>query len=156
MSQAILRPPTEQDRAFIMNSWLKSVSIGDVYTYIHPSVFYSNHRALIERCLEDSFIICACDPKDPNHLFGFIVFQPKEQKIIHCIYVKRPFRNFGIGRQLVEAAFPDYTGPLTLTHLDRINFETDRGRVKRRSVFIAQRQRWQLNYNPYLFYYGAK
>ena len=36
---------------------------------------------------------------DEDLIFGYIVFEPH---IMHYVYVKEPFRNYGIGKRLIQ------------------------------------------------------
>jgi ribosomal protein S18 acetylase RimI-like enzyme len=66
---------------------------------------WRKHHAIVEGLLSRSTAIIACNPEDPDHIVGYIVF---EDGVIHWLYVKKPFRQRGIGRELLAIAYKDF------------------------------------------------
>jgi GNAT superfamily N-acetyltransferase len=152
MQRFVLRAPQPADESFIINSWLKSIRDTDLYTFISNDDFYHNHLALIRKCLDRALVTLAVDEQDLDHIYGYMVFEP-DTRIIHCLYIKKPFRNFGIAKSLVMSAYPDLALPITFTHIDRVNYlSTRKETAKRSSAFIKLRATYPIYYNPYLFY----
>jgi hypothetical protein len=55
------------------------------------------------------------DAEDPNHVLGYIVFaRYKGFSVIHWLYVKHVFRNFGMGHELLKKA--NLTKPILTSH----------------------------------------
>ncbi len=58
----------------------------------------------------------ACDPSDPEFIYGYLVVRPLDDvKIIHYAYVKKPFRKFGILKKLLSECQIDLSNPICVT-----------------------------------------
>lgn len=100
-----LRAPTEDDVNFIFNSWLKSHRQSTLNADIGNQVYFKNMHDNIEAVIRspNSHIVVACSPQkgDDNVIFGYCVGETVgEELVIHLVYVKHPFRSFGMGRDL--------------------------------------------------------
>lgn len=99
-----IRAASQEDVAFIFNSWLKSYRNSHFSRYIDNTVYYSEHHKLIERLVSDNQVLIACNTEDPNQLYGYICAGRVDNfLVVHYIYVKHSFRNLGIGKQLLNA-----------------------------------------------------
>lgn len=97
-----IRESGEKDNSFIINSWLKSIRETYPFTQICNDIFYSNHEKKIHQILEQSSTLVAVNCEDPDHIFGYIVYQ--QPAVIHYLYVKQPFRKLKIASSLIEAS----------------------------------------------------
>lgn len=103
MSQPLwsLRPLSPNDIPFVFNSWLKSYRESPQVACIPNTVYYDKFHATIEQVMNDSAILVACSPEDPNLLYGYVVAELKDETLIfHWVYVKHPFRNFGLAKEM--------------------------------------------------------
>jgi len=75
-----------------------------------PDVYWSRfgHVGLVEDLLERNAVIVACLPTDPSFVYGWACVGTA----LHYIWVKRDWREFGIGRQLYNRVA---VGPLAVT-----------------------------------------
>ena len=119
MENCRLRPLTEEDHPFLYNSWLKSYRFSLFAERITNTIYFEDHHKLIEKILNNSKILIACNPSDPSQLYGYVVAGEDDGiLIVHFLYVKHTFRNMGIGKTLLDAVGHSSDKPLsTLTIL---------------------------------------
>ena len=63
-----------------------------------PILVY-HHDILLKKLIPHTDITLACDPADPDTVWGWVC---SDLHCLHFIYVKNAFRGFGIGRLLLE------------------------------------------------------
>jgi len=63
-----------------------------------PILVY-HHDILLKKLIPHTDITLACDPGDPDTVWGWVC---SDLHCLHFIYVKNAFRGFGIGRLLLE------------------------------------------------------
>tara|TARA_R110002126_G_scaffold287977_1_gene441119 strand:- start:310 stop:711 length:402 start_codon:yes stop_codon:yes gene_type:complete len=109
----IFRPASADDMNFILNSWLKSYKDSVICENIPANIYYEEHKKTVETHIANSSIIMAVNPEDPDQIFGYCVYEAP--MTLHYMYVKYPFRKFGIGKDLyLEAG-----SPTIVSHLPR-------------------------------------
>ena len=98
-------------------------------------IMFPFHSSLCEKLLMRSKSVIAADLVDPNHIYGFMVYEKSDDATtMHFIYVKSIFRNMGIATQLLNTL--EQTKNKYYTH------ELSGGK------FI--RDKWSGVYHPYL------
>ena len=129
------------DVPFIFSSWLRSYRETRAAKLVGNAQYYEGQHAVIEGILQRPNIVVeiACDEHDPSTIFGYIVHEVSKEPLVHWLYVKLPFRNFGIGQSLLQGATSTST-KLTITHLPKIE----------KKLFEKFPN---VNYNPYLAVY---
>lgn len=96
-----LRPPEAGDLPFIFNSFLKSYRDSSAVSGIPNSIYYKEMHAIVERMLTRSNVVIVCDPGEPGIVFGYGVAEVvKDDLILHWLYVKHSFRNFGLAKEI--------------------------------------------------------
>ena len=133
-----IRIAKKEDISFVYSTWLKSYKHGSPLTkYTKRELFFEVHQRILDELLSKSKVIIACKDDDEDLIFGYIVFEPH---IMHYVYVKEPFRNYGIGKRLIqEVKTPFQTSHLTYSLLD-----------------LWTAKKIQCDFNPYLLtYLGA-
>mgnify|MGYP002135715089 CR=1 FL=1 len=136
-----LREATESDHSFVYNSWLKSFRQGSPWArLVPPQIFYANHKQVIALILKAAKVLIACNPEDPEQIYGYVVYTPHRGTVIHYVYVKQPYRQLGFAKKLIaEAKQEQHINilPLTATHI---------------TVIWEQhlRDRFNMIYNPYI------
>lgn len=111
-----LRAFRDTDRRFIVHSWLKSFGGSRVATLVEPDAYYRDYRKLIERALSRSRVLVACQPDDDDAIIGWTVVEPRNDRmLVHYVYVKHPFRRFGVAKTLLA---PLIDKPATYTHVN--------------------------------------
>lgn len=109
VAQIYLRDATEHDVSFIFNSWLKSFRAGTLCKYVDNTVYFSEHHKLVEKLLKRSTTKIACNPENPEDIYGYITHESIDGIFcLHYAYVKHTFRNLGIFKQLLAST--DFTG----------------------------------------------
>ena len=109
----LLRKPEPDERAlrFVLDSWCKTVVAETPWNFStphhtppppHPLMIYE-HDTLLKKIIPHSTIILACDPDDPDTVWGYVCTTDKVN-LLHFIYVKSAFRGFGIGGGLLRAS----------------------------------------------------
>ena len=102
----LLRQPEPDDRAlgFVLDSWVKTVAAAPPWSTPPPppSIMKYHHDIILKKLIPSSVITFACDPGDPDTVWGWICF---DGELLHFIYVKNAFRGFGIGGALFRSAF---------------------------------------------------
>lgn len=95
----LIRPATKDDHSFIYSSWLKSFRDGPAVKGITNQTFYKEQHDLIESLLLDptTTALVACNPSDDSQIYGYIV---ASGSVLHWVYVKLTFRQFGIAKTL--------------------------------------------------------
>ena len=101
--------PDERALGFVLDSWCKTVAAEPPWDYstphhttpLPPSVMIYEHDIILKKIIPHSTITLACDPSDPDTVWGYIC---TDDNLLHFIYVKSAFRGFGIGGCLFRAA----------------------------------------------------
>lgn len=116
-SQVQIRVATEADVPFIFNSWLKSFRGSVTAKSISNPVYFDFHHKTIEKILQKSNVLIACDAADPTQVFGYVVAQNIEGvKVLHYAYVKFAFRGMGLCKLLLQDAGIDKQSGGFYTH----------------------------------------
>ena len=116
-----LRPLIEDDLAFIFNSWLKSYRFSHLAEKITNTIYFADHHKVIERLIEDSKVVVACNEEDPSQVYGYVVGGALDGiALLHFIYVKHTFRNMGVGKTLLAAMGHDKEKAGVYTHHTRM------------------------------------
>ena len=101
--------PDERALGFVLDSWCKTVVAESPWDFStphhtpplpHPLMIYETDT-LLKKIIPHSTITLACDPDDPDTIWGYVCF---DGDLLHFIYVKSAFRGFGIGGCLLRAA----------------------------------------------------
>ena len=97
-----IRQALPSDLQFVFSSWVSSMRGGEPFCSCDRNWFSAAQHALISRLLQRSTIVIACNEEDPDQIFGYAVFEPRNS-VIHYIYIKQMFRGVGICRSLIES-----------------------------------------------------
>jgi hypothetical protein len=122
-----LRELQPDDVSFIFNSWLKSHRDSPTVAGVPNGIYYAAHHAIIERCLKhpQARVLVACNSEDSGQIFGYVVGEQQAgATILHWLYVKHPFRGFGVARSL-EGALLGTSRPETVFYTHRVK-QTER------------------------------
>lgn len=106
-----VREATADDRGFVIQAWITGYQRSKEVDDLRGSEFSPLQRAFINRILARGRTLIAFNADDPTQFFGFVVFEtePKvDVAVIHWIYVKSVFRNYGIAKRLLEASVGAY------------------------------------------------
>ncbi len=75
--------------------------------HVRSDIYWPCQHEMVRQLLNLGQTIIACDPDDPEHLYGCVSFQPASAAIIHWLYVKGSCRRMGLGSALILAAVGD-------------------------------------------------
>lgn len=134
--------PTESD--LIYSTWMKSYRDAGAARGVSGPLYQRGQRARIARILDsrDTLVTVVTPSSEPELVLGYLV--QELPNVLHYLYVKRPYRNNGIARILLEpyASLLEEREPVFYTH-------------KSSAVWIEKRliedtALASLLYNPYL------
>lgn len=95
----VVRAFQEDDAPFIYSTWLRGLYFGNEwFRKIDKDSFFSKYRLVVKRLLETCNVQMACLEEDPEVLVGYVVYKGPQ---LHWVYVKKDWRNNGIGRALL-------------------------------------------------------
>jgi hypothetical protein len=82
------------DRKFILSSWLRNHrKAGDwprrMANLLGEQAYYDAHTPVVEKLLERSGALVACNPLTPHQIIGYSVMS---DSVLHWLFVKAPFR----------------------------------------------------------------
>lgn len=106
-SNVIIRPGVVEDIRFIFNSWLKSYRDANAVAGVPNTLYFKGQHEVVERILARPglLVLVACTPEDEKQILGYVVAsETKAGTVLHWLYVKHPFRGFGIARELEKRA----------------------------------------------------
>lgn len=94
------RDGIESDLNFLLATWLKSHKhSGHGMKRVHPAAYYRHHHPLVEAILSRGARVRVATPAgDDETILGYAVSEPG---VLHYVYVKLPFRRFGIAMRLI-------------------------------------------------------
>ena len=93
----IIRQAEESDLPFIIDSWWRSHCKNIKYEKVE-------YIAKIKQCIALGGCLVACDISRPDVIFGWVCFgEHLSIPVIHYAYVKKAFRGFKIGKDLIES-----------------------------------------------------
>lgn len=138
LPEVVFREARDSDTAFLISSWLRSFAASKLALMADSDAYFQGYKLLVEAALSRSRVLVACQKADPDAIVGWVAVEPGDVPRLHYVYVKHPFRRFGVARRLLS---PLLEKPCVYTH------ETP---VLRRLTVPSQ---W--TYNPFLFFAGA-
>ena len=97
-----IREAIQADIPFVYSSWLHQHSHSAFAAGVAKAAFFANHRRIIDKLISQADVYIACDAADISLMYGFICGEEHEWPLVHYMYVKKKFRNFGIGGMLLE------------------------------------------------------
>lgn len=114
-----VRDAKPEDKNFILASFLRALYHGDSwFSFIPRGIFMSNYSKIAEIIITNpkNIVKIACLREDPDTILGYSILSGDYQGIHFC-YVRKAWRDKGIGRSLV----PQY--PSYVTHLTNVGRE---------------------------------
>jgi len=99
------REATENDRPFILDSWLKSYRKGSPEArVVHGLIYYAGQSEMAQTLLKRSHTLLACDAEHPDEIWAWLCFEvlPTRAAVIHYAYTKSALRRFGLQARLLK------------------------------------------------------
>ncbi len=94
-----VRSYTKSDVPFIFATWLRAYRASEFARRVSSSVYFEEQHKVIERILKLSAVLVAHPSGDKETILGYLVIDFDVPKL-HFVYVKKPFRRFGVARRL--------------------------------------------------------
>ena len=88
---------------------------GVIPTPVPPSLSLYYHDIIIKKILTKCTLLVACDPEDPDVIWGYVAFDQVDP-VLHFVYVKGAFRRMGIGTRLLSEAGLILDEPVVVSH----------------------------------------
>lgn len=133
--------------ALMLDSWVRSNRGSDWVRGVPGDIYGQRMREAITSCCDFANIKRAVWSKSHDQHYGYIVYEaPRDNEmIVHYLWVKKEFRNCGIGRRLLESTGWHTGMRIVATHRTWVMQEYD----------LANK--YAVTFNPYLFthYIGA-
>lgn len=140
-----IRDVRPEEIAWIYASWLNSYRYGSTLgKSCRNSIFFAHYPLVMDDILAKSTVKVAADLDNPKVAFAYIV---SDEKTLHYVFVKEPFRRFGIATDLYQFV-SNQAGYLSST-TESIAFYTHR--TKDFQAFAKARLKDE-SYNPFLLY----
>ncbi len=105
-----IRDFNQNDLNFILSKWLKNYKFSSRFTKkIKADIFYKWHHMIVQNILgrNTANVLIANPIDEPDVNLGFICYEKGDAKVLHYVFVKPEFRNFGIGKRLYHVAMGD-------------------------------------------------
>lgn len=142
MEELTIRPIRDTDRAFVINSLLKSFEKEcpfKIPELVPSKLYFSFHGRILNWTLDRS-TTCAniLIPKDdPDVIIGYVLYEITPiYRIVHYLYIKEAFRKFGFATLLIKSLPFDLSKKTYTSHM-----------TKAAKKLIRKNR---ITYNPYL------
>lgn len=115
-TQYTVRDFKEEDRRFIVPTFLNGLYYGDSwFSCIPKDVFMDNYKKVVNALIDSprAVVKVACFSDSPDVILGFSILSA-DYSTVHWVHVKEMYRKQGISRRLV----PQY--PTAVTHLNTL------------------------------------
>lgn len=112
-----IRDIKEEDKNFILATFLRGLYYGDSWFSLIPKhIFMSNYKIVAETLVNTRVIKIACLKEDADVILGYSILS-LDYQTIHFVFVKSSWRRRGIAKSLL----PQY--PTSVTHLTKLGKE---------------------------------
>lgn len=99
----VLREARDTDRRFIAHSWLRSLKGSAIAKLGKDSGrFFRGYGLTVDALLDRSRVLVACQPDDEDAIVGWAAVEPGGIPTVHYVYVKHPFRRYGVAKALLS------------------------------------------------------
>lgn len=122
--QVTIRSAEAGDLNFVLNSWLKRYRDAIRARFVSDKVYYAVQHEVITKILQQPGLVAlvACNAAEPNQIYGYVIAEKNhivpDLMLVHWIYVKGPFRKFGLAKSLLSA-LPQDRSNVHYTHRTR-------------------------------------
>ena len=96
-----LRGIKPSDHNYVLATWSKGILDEVPFRWMSQGVWRKHHARLELLVRGSANGVVAVNKDDEDHIIGYAIYCPQ---VIHWIYVKKPFRGLGIGRELFSNA----------------------------------------------------
>jgi len=130
----VFREIEKQDEGFVLSSWKRSHRAD--FEFMSNSEYYA-YANTFDAILNKCSCIIVSEKKDPSMIYGYIVFKKiPGVAIIHYIYVKQAFREFGIATRLF--AFATANSEHVVATCERYSNQNVNNKIKKYGVIFKK------------------
>lgn len=117
-----IRPATDSDVPFILNSWLKCYrDNGPIAQNVPNTIYFTSHHKLLQKIIKRSTLLVAVNDTDESQIYGYACAERIEGHfVLHFVYVKQQFRKMGIGSSLLNTFEHETSSVGIFTHYTRM------------------------------------
>jgi GNAT superfamily N-acetyltransferase len=88
---------------------------------VSSSIYFSEHHKVLEQIAKQGTILLAVNPEDVSQIYGYIAASRIDGiLVIHYVYVKHPYRRFGIAKTLLNQFEHDPGAAACYTHHTKV------------------------------------
>lgn len=95
-----LNADDEQERNYVLSSWLRSYAEGPEFRTVARRVFFELYEPVVKAILARSTVSIAYTPDLPNTVVGFLVTEGDDT--VHYVHTKKRFRRLGVARWMTR------------------------------------------------------
>lgn len=103
-----MKPPLElrwremrdEDRNYVLSSWLRSYAKGPEFKGIASGVYFALYEPAVRAMLERSTVAIAWTPELPDTVVGWLAVEGED--VVHYFLTKPRFRRCGVGRWMTK------------------------------------------------------
>lgn len=150
--ERLFRAPTAGDVGFLRDTWMDSARGSRVWADVPSDVYKREYGKVVASVLSRARVTIACNPRDPDQIFGYVVWEPS---VVHYVYVKYGFRRDFIAYDLVAHVFPELGArPLVVSAQNKSlsgwkNTPASQRRGSPPGAFPSLCAKWNLTYDPF-------
>lgn len=94
------REVREDDRNYILSSWLRSYADCPEFCRHRRDVFFAIYEPVVKRLLARSTVAIAWDPTLPSTVLGWLAVEGED--VVHYWHTKRRFRRMGVATWMLR------------------------------------------------------
>lgn len=98
------RPMREEDRNYVLSSWLRSYAECPEFRHLARGVYFALYEPTVKAMIERSTVAIARTTDLPDTVIGFLVIEA--DTIVHYVHTKRRFRRLGVASWMVRELRP--------------------------------------------------
>ena len=110
----IVRPARESDLAYVRASWCSSWTEHATVRTIQrasPGEIQKRWWSLIASLISVGKVLVAVHPDAPEHVIGWLCYEPTTPRRLHYCHVRRTFQRLGVATRLLQEAGIDLHDP---------------------------------------------
>ena len=114
------RAAVPEDVNFILNSWLKSHRKAKIPATMNDRAYFRLWHTLARRIIERALtgrvtVLVACSRECPDQILGWSAYE-RAKNTLHYVYVKHPYRRWGLARTMLALHGISHEAPAVWTH----------------------------------------
>lgn len=106
----VVRPAKREDLGYVRASWCSSYAEHTavrMLSHAPPSEIQKRWWSLTESLCQTGRVLVAVHPEAPDHVIGWLCYEPTTPRRLHYCHVRRTFQRLGIASRLLAEAGVD-------------------------------------------------